>query len=95
MAFLYVVWVYHIWKQLVVTALVSFLAARDHWIVKTLSELRVKIDGLTHLIQRVVNEHVTTLSLPDNIILPVDTLEDLGDLEQLLTDEQLRDRLVS
>lgn len=72
-----------------------FVAARDHWIVKTLSDLQVKIDNLTDMIHRITNEHVTTLSLPDNVILPVDNVNDLKDLEETLKDETVRDRLVS
>jgi hypothetical protein len=76
------------------TAVLLYIAARDHWIVKTLSELECKMDNSTHLIQRVVNERVSTMSLPDNIVLHMDTLDDLHNLEDTLVDEKLRDQLV-
>jgi hypothetical protein len=68
--------VYVLWLYPAITVSLLHIAARDHWIVKTLSDLKIKIDGLTHL--------VITLSLSNNIVLPADTMDDLRNLEDTL-----------
>jgi hypothetical protein len=49
---------------------------------------------LADLIQRVVNQHVTTLNLPKEVILPVDALEDLQSLEQTLEKQDIADQML-
>jgi hypothetical protein len=72
-----------------------YATERDNWIVKTLTALQAKVDHLTQLILKVVNDNVASTALPDNVALPVDSLEDLNHVEGLLLDENIKNKLVS
>jgi hypothetical protein len=64
--------------------------------VRTLSELRSKVDRLTGLVENVLNQQIPTFTLPKDVNLPVDNDADLDMLEQRLkTDTTVRDHLVS
>jgi antitoxin component of RelBE/YafQ-DinJ toxin-antitoxin module len=64
--------------------------------VRTLSELRSKVDRLTGLVENVLNQQIPTFTLPKDVNLPVDNDAGLDMLEQRLkTDTTVRDHLVS
>jgi hypothetical protein len=64
--------------------------------VRTLSELRSKVDRLTGLVENVLNQQIPTFTLPKDVNLPVDNDADLDMFEQRLkTDTTVRDHLVS
>jgi hypothetical protein len=46
--------------------------------VKILTEMNIKIDNLTRIVQLVVNEQVPSLTLPNDINLPIDSLDELN-----------------
>lgn len=61
-----------------------------------LNEMNNKIDNLTRIVQLVVNEQVPSLTLPNDINLPIDSLDELNQLEENLnTDKELKEKLVS
>lgn len=61
-----------------------------------LNEMNNKIDNLTRIVQLVVNEQVPSLSLPYDINLPVDSLDELNQLEEnLKTEKELKEKLLS
>jgi len=69
---------------------------RDQWIVNTLLEIQTKLDNLTRIVQSVVNDKVPAVSLPAELNLPVDTIDDLKTVEELLEgDKTIADKLVS
>jgi hypothetical protein len=63
--------------------------------VNTLTALQAKVDHLTQLILKVVNDNIASTALPDNVALLVDSLEDLNHVECLLLDENIKNKLVS
>lgn len=60
---------------------IFFVAARDYWIAKTLNAIQCKIDYLTQLIQKVVNDWITAFTLPEDVMLPIDHVDALKHLE--------------
>ena len=66
------------------------------WFVKTLTDIQSKLDNLTAIVQCVLNTQIPSLSLPDELSLPINTMEDLECLEERLkSNNELKDKLVS
>lgn len=68
---------------------------RDQWIVSTMNEIKSKLDNLTSLLQTVVATNIPSLSLPNDVNLPVDNDENLQNLETKLLNQAFKDQIVS
>jgi hypothetical protein len=68
---------------------------RDQWIVSSMNEIKSKLDNLASLLQTVVATNIPSLSLPNDVHLPVNNDEDLQNLETKLLDQTFKDQTVS
>lgn len=70
--------------------------ARDSWIVSTLTDIQCKLDTLSRMVQSIVKERASTISLPDGVELPLTNDIELEALEEACRcSSTTRDNLVS
>ena len=71
--------------------------ARDTYLVSTLSDMQSKLDCIMRIVSRMSADSVpANPDLPDDIVLPVENLQDLEAVEQALANSTaVKDSMVS
>lgn len=71
----------------------SVHAVRDQWLVATLNSMNSKLDSLMRTVQSIIPD-CNTSSLPDGLVLPLKSEDELREFEELCQDASAKNAVV-